>query len=159
MHEGQVNCLTIASRGTLRQQASLAVSSPLKLNVGGLKLTDAAFWKQLDAQNDEKAVRVAIASGHYSPDTVGTAREWLRHKEEERSSSLMAKRDAREEETLSIAKEANSIAARALEIASSQSVAAFEQARWAKWAAIVATIAALIATKDQIAALVISWLQ
>ncbi len=57
-----------------------------------------------------------------------------------------AKRDAREETTLSIAKEANLIASNALEVANKQAVAAFEQARWAKWAAIIATIAAIIAT-------------
>ena len=121
-------------------------------------MAETAFWKQLNAQNDENAVRIAIASGHYNPYDSAVAQEWLRRREEERSASSAAKRDTREEETLSIAKEANSIAARALEIANSQSVAAFEQARWAKWAAIVATIAALIATKDQIISLVISWL-
>jgi hypothetical protein len=49
-----------------------------------------------------------------------------------------ARRDAREAETLSIAKEANRIASEAR-------TAAFEQARWAKWAAIIAMVAAIIA--------------
>ena len=68
-----------------------------------------------------------------------------------------AKRDAREEATLSIAKEANRIASEALLVATDSAASAFEQARWAKWAAILAAIAALIATKDQIISLVMSW--
>ena len=66
-------------------------------------MTDTAFWKQLESQNDEAAVRIAIASNHYTPDTVGIAQEWLRRKEEARDSASAAKRDAREIKTLRIA--------------------------------------------------------
>ena len=68
---------------------------------------------------------------------------WLRLKESERNLTSSAKRDAREEATLSIAKEANDIARSA--------------SRWAMWAAISAiiAIAIAIATKDQMLALII----
>ena len=66
-------------------------------------MTDSAFWKQLDAQNDESAVRISIVSNHYTPDTVGVAQEWVRRKEEARASISAAQRDAREIKTLRIA--------------------------------------------------------
>lgn len=61
---------------------------------------------------------------------------WLRLKETERALTSSAKRDAREEETLSIARKAS---------------------RWALWANIIAVIAIAIAIKDQIISLVLSW--
>lgn len=64
---------------------------------------------------------------------------WLRLKESEIALSSSSKRDAREEETLAIAKEANAIAR-------SQSAAAWRAARYSMYAAIIATIAAIIAT-------------
>ena len=87
------------------------------------------------------------------------ARAWLELKESVRLTEASAKRDAREEETLSIAKRALSIAEEANLIATRDLSAAREQARWAKWAAIIAAIAAMIATKEEIVALVISWLR
>ena len=74
---------------------------------------------------------------------------WLRLKEAERELATSAKRDGREEETLSIAKEANRIAA-------SAEVAARGSSRWAMWAAIIATMAIAIAMKDQIVSMVVS---
>lgn len=55
---------------------------------------------------------------------------WLKLKEAERALASSAKRDAREEETLSIARDANDIAKRA--------------ERWAMYAAIAAVIALII---------------
>lgn len=63
---------------------------------------------------------------------------WLRLKETERALAYSAKRDAREEETLSIARNAS---------------------RWALWANIIAIIAIAIAIREQIFSLIISWLQ
>ena len=57
---------------------------------------------------------------------------WLKLKEEERSTASAAKRDQREEETLSIARKAS---------------------RWALWANIIAIIAIIVATKDQVISL------
>lgn len=93
-------------------------------------MTDSAFWKQLEAQNDESKVRIAIASGHYNPNDAAVAQDWLKRKEEARFAAASSKRDSREEETLAIAKEANKIAARA--------------ERWAMYAAIAAVIALII---------------
>lgn len=68
------------------------------------------------------------------------AESWLALQESERvlrADDSSSKRDAREEETLAIAKEANAIAR-------SQSAAAWRAARYAMYAAIIATIAAVI---------------
>lgn len=65
---------------------------------------------------------------------------WLRLKESERALASSVKRDAREIETLSIAKEANDIARSA--------------SRWAMWASIIAVIAIVSEIKDQISALI-----
>lgn len=116
--------------------------------------------KDLEAMG-ERAVRNELNSGKYGhaglPGFTFVS-AWLADTEFVRLAADSAKRDEREERTLAIAEDANSIASRALEVANSQAAAAFEQARWAKWAAIVATTAAIIAIKDQILALVISWL-
>lgn len=73
------------------------------------------------------------------PGEIGrSADAWLAEMQAQRDAECSTRRDAREEETLSIAKEANRIASEAR-------TAAFEQARWAKWAAIIATVAAIIA--------------
>lgn len=69
-------------------------------------MTDTAFWKQLDTQNDENAVTIAIASGHYGPDTGGVAKEWLLRREEARSAAALARSEARQEESLSISRKA-----------------------------------------------------
>lgn len=90
----------------------------------------------------EDAVRLAISTNQYKIFAlkVPHAQEWLRLKEESRASQESSGRKDREEEALSIAKEANRIALSA--------------ARWAMWAAIIAIIAIVIATKDQILALI-----
>lgn len=90
----------------------------------------------------EDAVRFALSANQYKIFAlkVPHAKEWLRLKEEYRASQESSSRKDREEETLSIAKEANRIALSA--------------ARWAMWAAIIATIAIVIVSKDQILALI-----
>ena len=90
-------------------------------------MPDTAYWKQLDAQNDENAVRIAIASGHCGPDTVGIAREWLRRKDVEREIEASSKRDARELKTLALASRANIIALIAI------AIAAMSSAKEIKW--------------------------
>jgi hypothetical protein len=84
----------------------------------------------------ETYVRMLAAKGG---DIGAQASAWLAEQKSLRDDADAAKRDAREEEALFIAKEANRIASEAR-------AAAFEQARWAKWAAIIATVAAIIAT-------------
>lgn len=75
-----------------------------------------------------------------------------------------ARSEAREETAISIANraanaasEANRIAYESLAIAQSSSKTALEQARWARWAVIIAVIAAMIATKEEILKF-ISWI-
>ena len=103
----------------------------------------------------EAEVRITLAKGLFlMGQQTNLAQEWLRGKDEERVSVSSNKRDAREEETLSIARRALAIAEDANSIATRDLAAAVSQARWAKWAAILAAIAAVIATKDQILALI-----
>lgn len=132
----------------------------LGMKLGSETATYGFNHKDLEAMG-ERAVRNELNSGKYGHARIPVfsfVSAWLADAEFARLAANSAKRDEREERTLAIAEDANSIAVRALAIANSQSVAAFEQARWAKWAAIVATTAAIIASKDQIFALVISWL-
>ena len=67
--------------------------------------------------------------------------DWLSAKASKRAEADSAKRDAREAESLSIAKEANDIARSA--------------SKWALYAAIIATVAIAVATKDAIFSLIL----
>lgn len=90
-------------------------------------MSDSAFWKQLDAQNNENDVRINIASGYYNPDTAAIAQEWLRRREEVRALAASDKRDAREERTLALASRANIIALIAIAIAA---ISSASQIKW-----------------------------
>jgi len=107
-----------------------------------------AAWRSEFESIGEESVRM-MDSGSQAllSDKIRFSRVWLAERAE-------SKRDAREEETLSIARRALSIAEEANSIATRDLSAAREQARWAKWAAIIAAIAAVIAAKDQILALI-----
>jgi len=109
-----------------------------------MRSTDDLFSKC--ERDGEEAVRNRMAENVYcTKDERPIIQEWLRRKDEVRSLAASSKRDAREEETLSIAKEANRIASDALIVARSSSKSARKQARWAMWAAIIATTAIIIA--------------
>lgn len=99
--------------------------------------------EQLDFANDETEVRERLAFRQYYSEQVPIIQEWLRRKEEARSAASSAKRDAREKETLSIAKEANAIAR-------SEAAATQRSARYAMYAATIAAISAIIAAKAEI---------
>jgi hypothetical protein len=77
-----------------------------------------AFFAEFERQG-EVAVRFAVEAGEYNLDLprLGAAKAWISLKESERSNSSAAKRDAREEETLSIARAAISNSRRANHIA------------------------------------------
>lgn len=116
--------------------------------------------QDLDALG-ERAVRNDLNSGKYGHAGLASfefVSAWLADAVFVRSEAESAKRDEREARTLAISEDALSIARDANRIASEDLAAARLNARWAMWAAIIATIAATIATKDQIVALVISWL-
>ena len=93
-------------------------------------------WTVFDSLG-ESQVRMQFEDA--SGDVGVQAREWLTLKELERSAASAAKRDAREEETLSIAREAN-------RIASSASSSARRANKIAATAAMLATAATIIAT-------------
>jgi hypothetical protein len=105
-------------------------------------------------QKGETVVRTMVSKGG----GIGAeAAAWLAEQEAIRAAESLEKRDAREERTLAAAEEANAIAARALAISEKDLSAALdaasasrEQARWAKWAAIAATMALIISNKDSI---------
>lgn len=98
----------------------------------------------------EVSIRYTITPG-YSPNIdTPYAQEWLRLKQEKRDLAASEKRDAREEETLAIAKEANRLASEANSIARLQAAAASRSARYAMYSAAIATTAAIAGYKDQI---------
>jgi hypothetical protein len=76
--------------------------------------TKEKFWAEL-ASLGEAEVRIRIANQRYSSSNHerSLAEEWLRQEEASRTSEAAAKRDAREEETLAIARDALSISERA----------------------------------------------
>jgi hypothetical protein len=108
----------------------------------------------------EHEVRKRLANNVYgaprNPNYL-SAQAWLRSKERESE-------EARNEEILSVAKEANAvareandlalasntIASEAKEFARLASISASKQARWAMWAAIIATVAIIIAVMTYI---------
>ena len=91
----------------------------------------------------EPEVRRRLACNQFHIMRQEPARAWLLLKEAE----AVAHTAARETE-------ANRIASEDLAAARSSASSAFEQSRWAKWVAIIAIVAAIIATKDQILALI-----
>jgi hypothetical protein len=62
-------------------------------------------------RDGEETVRKRLAQRDYcTHDEIPIVEEWLRSKEEQRTLASLAKRDEREEKTLSIARRANTIA-------------------------------------------------
>lgn len=101
----------------------------------------------------ERKARHNLSSGVYGQhgsEPFVYVSSWVADKEFARLAEDSAKRDAREEETLSIAKRALATSEDNAASARLAAEAAAKQATWARWAAILATIAAIIATKDQI---------
>jgi hypothetical protein len=90
----------------------------------------------------ETYVRMLAAKGG---DIGAQASAWLAEQQTLRDEAAASKRDAREEETLRIANEALSSAKEANRIARDSETAARLQVRWAIWAAIIATVAAIVA--------------
>ena len=120
---------------------------------------------EADALNED-VLLYELESGKHggSPLRVAAAKVSLGKRQAARLLAASEKRDAREEETLRIAKEALSSAKEANRIASedleaarasaaaaeAQASSARQQALWARWAAIIATVAAIAATSIQI---------
>jgi hypothetical protein len=103
-------------------------------------------------QKGETVVRTLVAKGG----TIGAeASAWLEEQKLLRDAEAEFKRDEREQEIFSIAKEANSLALQANEIAREQSKAAWRAARYAMYAAIIAATAAIAANKEGIVSLLL----
>ena len=104
---------------------------------------------ELTEEEYEDEVRFKLLHNLIPKHEVKFAEEWLRKYEARRSASSAAKRDAREEETLSIAKEANEIARSASFAASAAAASASDAndiARSNRRISIAAAIVAAIAT-------------
>ncbi|MGB4765834.1 MAG: hypothetical protein WBH09_02885 [Rugosibacter sp.] len=119
--------------------------------------TPESLLARLDAEDNELEVRARLAGKRYNSRNSALAEEWLRRKEDARQAAANVRAEAREAESLSIAKsalaaatEANRIAAEDLAAARESAASAHLQARWAMWAAIIATVAAIVAAKDAI---------
>jgi hypothetical protein len=91
-------------------------------------------------------------------DDKAQASSWLEEKRIEREVEASSKRDAREEETLAIAKEANLLASEANSFARLQAVAASRSARYAMYAAAIAATVAIAGYKDQIFSIIENYL-
>ncbi|MGH8520972.1 MAG: hypothetical protein ACREU9_06045 [Gammaproteobacteria bacterium] len=97
------------------------------------------FFARLDKANNDDEVRQRIAGGKYNDHHKSLAQEWLRRREESRASEAATRAESRDEETLSIAREANLIAR-----------AASREVRIDRYIAIIAVIIAAIAARDDI---------
>ena len=89
----------------------------------------------------EEEVRIQLAQGQFNQDKAPVVAEWLRSCEESHSADSSARREARELETLAIAKSANELASEANSIASD----AADSARRANIISIIAAITAIVA--------------
>jgi len=83
---------------------------------------------------------------------------WSAEEQRKLDEVAASKRDAREEATLSIAKEANRLASEANSIARIEAAAASRSARYAMYAAAIAAIGAITANKDQISTFIFNLL-
>lgn len=117
------------------------------------------FFAELDAENNELEVRERLAAGRYNSRRAALAEEWLRRREDERQAKATARAEALEEESLSVAREANDIARAASFAASAAASSASEanaiarlNSRTAKRAEIIAAVAAIAAIVAAIAA-------
>lgn len=113
-----------------------------------------AFFANLDAENDELGVRARLAEGRYNTRRSELAEEWLKRREETRRSEVDARVEAREEETLAVAREANEIARSASFAATAAAAAASEANKIARSNRRVAIAAAIIAVAAAIAQII-----
>ena len=123
-------------------------------------MSQLSFREQLEKHNNPEEVRQRLAAGKYNQPHAAIAREYLASLERNRADEISARSEAREEETLAIANEALSVAKQANQIAKEgvgaaqeSAASASKQARWARWAAVISMLAAVVAAKDQISAL------
>ena len=94
------------------------------------------FYAELESTG-EMTVRDKLAQGAYAPKKHLLIQEWLRRKSDERLEAAALRSEAREEETLSISRNA-------LRISEEANLISDKARRYAKWSNIIAIIAAAI---------------
>ncbi|MBI5604276.1 MAG: hypothetical protein HY879_13085 [Deltaproteobacteria bacterium] len=102
-------------------------------------------FESLEAKGPETVLSETARGLHGDPGsrTRDGVEAWVRSKQVTTDAAHVSARDAREKETLAIAKEANRLASEANSIARIEAADAARSARWAKYAAIIAAISAI----------------
>ena len=118
-----------------------------------MNIDHVALFEKLEAEGEE-SVRINSIKGIYQGRKGDLVQGWLRDKDASRAESSSAKRDAREEETLAVAKEANAIARSASFAATAAAAAASEANAIARSNRKVAIAAAVIAIATAIAQII-----
>ena len=98
-------------------------------------MVELTLLQRLEASGDETEVRALIARGHYNATELLAVNEWLRNIEASNLSASAARKEAREEENLSISRRALDISERAsrralIAIALSTTMAIYEIIKW-----------------------------
>lgn len=106
-----------------------------------------SFFAELDAEDNELVVRERLAAGRYNTRRSALAQEWLRRRERARDEASASRGEAREEDAISIARDANIIALAAAVSASDANDIARSAKKYALIAAIAAIVAAIAAIK------------
>lgn len=112
-----------------------------------------SFFAKLDAEGNDLSVREALAAGRYNSRRAPLAEEWLRQREDARQAEATSRAEAREDEMLAVAREANEIARSASFAATAAAAAASEAneiARSNRRIAIAAVIIAMAAAIAQV---------
>lgn len=107
------------------------------------------FFASLETKGEDQ-VRLDLVAPIYNERRSKLAHEWLAHKERKRDETDAQGKAVREVETISIAKEANRISKENVVAATISARSAQKQARWAMWAAVISTTAAIISAKDDL---------
>ena len=103
-----------------------------------------SFFAELDAEDNELVVRERLAAGRYNTRRSALAQEWLRRREHAKAEAAATRGEAREEDAITIARDANTIALAAAVSASDANDIA-RSARKTAWIAAIAAIVAAIA--------------
>jgi hypothetical protein len=106
-------------------------------------ITADELWPKLDADGEDK-VREKLAQGVYGQQKIPLVNEWLARKDRQRADAANQHRDAREDETLKLSAEANSIARESNAISRRSNVAAWVAVAISVVALLVAIVSAVI---------------
>lgn len=110
------------------------------------------FFAKLEAIG-EQTVREKLAQGVYGQGKIPLIEEWLRQLDASRSEGTLSRQEERDLEGNELAREANAVAREANVVARSARDEARLSNRMARWAVIIAIIAAVPIAKDIIIAI------